>query len=144
FVPSVRVDYPSRTRASSPKPVQNQARATQICRLRRPLRRGDPAPASSAAAGAPNQSDPSDPEPVVTIRTEPHQILTARSRSNGPRSKIPVRSVFLLKSPWFFPDSTRGPELFKNNCSLTHVFARTPPSFPEIKPAVHPWQFCAS
>jgi len=48
---------------------------------------------------------------------------------------------FLLKSPWLFPDSTRGPELFKNNYSLAQNFAQTPLSLLNIKPAVQPWFF---
>ena len=36
---------------------------------------------------------------------------------------------FLLKSPWLFPDSTRGPELFKNNYAEVLFLAFDPLSF---------------
>ena len=48
---------------------------------------------------------------------------------------------FLLKSPWLFPDSTRGPELFKNNYAEVLFLAFDPLSFFNFKPAVQPWFF---
>ena len=49
---------------------------------------------------------------------------------------------FLLKSPWLFPDSTRGPELFEINCSLAQNFSPNPLSFFKLEPAVRPGSFC--
>ena len=49
---------------------------------------------------------------------------------------------FLLKSPWLFPDSTRGPELFKINYAEVLFLAFDPLSFFNFEPAIQPSSFC--
>ena len=101
---------------------------------------------SSGEPRRPHAPDPPWPPDIgwtAEIRTALLLILAIRSGSDGPDLSVPLRLDFLLKSPWIFPDSTRGPELFKNNCRLTHVFTRTPLTFLVLAPAVQLRLFCA-
>ena len=54
-------------------------------------------------------------------------LLTTRSRSDGPNSRVPLRAAFLLKRPRSFLYSTRSPNLFKNISFLVQNLARSPP-----------------
>ena len=83
-------------------PAQTKPRNPQNAEIRRaPCRAAaeQGTPVTCAATPRPICPGPSDPDSTRAIRSWIHQFLTARSRSNGPRSKIPVRSVFLLNSP---------------------------------------------
>ena len=96
------VVYPFTYTLPDPIPARIKPRSTEIGEIRRaPCRAAaeQGTPVTCAATPRPICPDPSDPDSTRAIRSWIHQILTARSRSNGPRSKIPVRSVFLLKSP---------------------------------------------
>ena len=68
------------------------------------------APVRSAAAVARFCPEPSDPERTRKIRSKAHQILTLRSRSDGPDPNILVRPGTFVKEPLGFleinPQST--------------------------------------
>ena len=89
-------------------------------------------PATRAAARAPKPSEPPDPNPTPLIRSQNHQTLALRSRSNGSDLNIPLRaatfaketlpfieinprSFLIQKYMQFSPKSfTDPPDLFKN------------------------------
>ena len=68
------------------------------------------APVRSAAAVARFCPEPSDPERTRKIRSRAHQILTLRSRFDGPDPNIPVHPGTFVKEPLGFleinPQST--------------------------------------
>ena len=66
-------------------------------------------------------------------------LLTTRSRSDGPNSRVPLRAAFLLKRPRSFLYSTRSPNLFKNISFLVQNLTPSPLSFLNIEPAVLAW-----
>ena len=108
----------------------------------------------SHAAGARLWRAPPPPRAMLNLI---HPIQNQRSRldrsfiRSKPLDPDPAAHVrgyrfglnFLLKSPWLFPDSTRGPEIFKNNYAEVLFLAFDPLSFFNFEPAVHPWQFYA-
>ena len=57
------------------------------------------APVRSAAAVARFSLEPSDQERMRKIRSNPHQILATRSRSDGPILRVPLQPGRYAKEP---------------------------------------------
>ena len=110
-----------------------------------PLRRGATAGKVSRRPAPPSSSLFPLVCPICFGRPRLDHIHSRSEPPDGdPTAEIlpyPFGLSLLLKSPRLSLKSSRSPLMFRNNYSSAHIFARTPLSFLEFKPAIQTYPF---
>ena len=91
---------------------------------------------AGAATRATKPREPPDLNLTPLIRSQSHQTLALRSRSNGSDLKIPLRPGHFAKEPLRFMSINPQSTVFKSNHRWAQNLAQTPLNFPVFEPAV--------